>query len=69
MFIVRSQFKKFILEQDFLSESQAIVRAHMRFNTGAYQHVTVIDQITQEEILSLGTDPDEIARLAYAKTK
>lgn len=68
MFIVRSQYKKFILEQDFLSESQAVVRAHMRFNTGAYQAVTVFDTESQQEIITLGTNPNDIASI-YATPK
>lgn len=65
MYIVRRQFRKFVMEHDYCSQSQALAVAMAASKTGAWQSVTVIDTETGETIVELGMNELEAIRKVY----
>lgn len=65
MYTVRRQFKKFVMEHDYCSQSQALAVAISAARTGAWQSIKVIDQQTGDAIVEIGGTESEAIRKVY----
>ena len=66
MFYIRKQFRRSIIEQTFVSESQAVARAYEAWSNGGYTSVQVFNTAGDVCILDLGHTESEAINLAWS---